>query len=326
MHIWQELQSLNKPFSVLAPMEEVSDDAFRSLLCEIGRPDIFFTEFTSVEGMQSAGRDHVIHRLKMSPTQSPVIAQIWGTTPEFFEQTARDIVSIGGFAGIDINMGCPVKKIIKGGACGGLIQNPILATEIYMATLRGAGKLPVSIKTRIGFSTLATESWIGHLLDTCKPAALTVHGRTVKEESKVPVHLEELAKINALRQQFSPDTTIIANGDIDSVNAGKKLCTELGFDGYMIGRGVFHNPWVFDSNTNPATKTIEQKLNILLHHTRLFVQTWGTSKNFAILRRFFKIYASGFEGATILRVALMECKSEAKVQTVITHFLKNQIV
>jgi tRNA-dihydrouridine synthase len=317
MHIWQELAARLRPFSVLAPMEEVTDSAFRSLLVEIGRPDIFFTEFTSVEGMQSRGREHVIHRLTAHPAESPLIAQIWGTTPEFFEQTAREIVQMGYFAGIDINMGCPVKKIIKGGGCGGLIRNPQLATQIYHATTKGASTLPVSIKTRIGFSGIETESWVGHLLATCSPAALTIHGRTIKEESKVPVHPEELAKVPILRDRLSPHTVLIANGDIGSVPDGQTLCKEMGFDGYMIGRGVFHNPWVFDPAVDPATKSPHEKLALLLRHTELFCQQWESAKNFAILRRFFKIYASGFDGASDLRVQLMECTNQQEVTRVV---------
>ena len=144
---WQQLQ---KPFTVLAPMEEVTDTVFRRVVAQCGRPDVFFSEFTSVEGLCSQGREAVVRRLHFTAEERPLVAQVWGLEPRNFFESARLIKQLG-FDGIDINMGCPVPKIIKGGSCGALIEAPALAQELVAAAKEGAGGLPVSVKTRLGF-------------------------------------------------------------------------------------------------------------------------------------------------------------------------------
>jgi tRNA-dihydrouridine synthase len=316
MSFWDELP---RHFSVLAPMEEVTDTAFRQVLCELGRPDVFFTEFTNVDGLTNEkGFVSVSQRLRFKPFEKPVVAQLWGTDPHKFTQAAQ-IVAKMGFDGIDINMGCPVKKIMKKGACGALIKTPLLAKQIYEATVAGSNGLPVSIKTRIGFSTLQTEEWIGYMLKEIKPTVLTVHARTVKEESKVANHFEQYELVAQLRDTYSPETKLIANGDILSLTQLKDICSTYGFQGGMIGRGVFHNPQVFTGLDFKDTST-EFKLQTLLKHVELFEAEWSGKKHFAILRRFFKIYATGFDGASELRVQLMETTCSDEVKTVIEKF------
>jgi tRNA-dihydrouridine synthase len=179
--------TLPKPFFVLAPMEDVTDTVFRRVVMKAGRPDVLYTEFTSVEGLNSQGFDKVSHRLKYDEVERPLVAQIWGITPEDYYKSAKIIVEMG-FDGLDINMGCPVKKVIKLGACSALIKNPSLAKEIVLACKEGLNnQIPLSLKTRIGFNTI-DMSWPQFLIDECKPQALIIHARTVKEESKVPAH------------------------------------------------------------------------------------------------------------------------------------------
>jgi tRNA-dihydrouridine synthase len=195
-NIWN---TLPYGFSVLAPMEDVTDTVFRRVIAQASRSDLFFTEFTNVEGMQSEyGRPKVIHRLKFTEIEAPIIAQVWGKTPEDYFKTAEIIANLG-FDGLDINMGCPVKKVIALGCCSALINNHEKAKEIIDATRRGLkSKIPLSVKTRIGMKTIDTENWFNFLLDQ-NLDAITIHARTVKEESKVPNHWEEIAKVMALR-------------------------------------------------------------------------------------------------------------------------------
>ncbi|NJS41075.1 tRNA-dihydrouridine synthase [Candidatus Gracilibacteria bacterium] len=156
MNIWQQLK---KPFFILAPMEDVTDSVFRQVIIRAGRPDLMFTEFTNCDGLNSEGHDSVVHRLKYLPIEKPLIAQIWGKTPKNYYDSARIILNLG-FDGVDINMGCPEKNVIKNGCCSALLKNQSLAQEIIQATREGAqGKIPVSVKTRIGFNTIDTESW-----------------------------------------------------------------------------------------------------------------------------------------------------------------------
>src|SRR5579864_4669644 len=142
-------QKLPRPFTVLAPMDGVTDYVFRQILTEIGKPDVFFTEFTMCDGLLSKGNERVSERLIYTQDQEPVVAQIWGTNPESFYKVAKDLKKRN-FAGIDINMGCPIHVVTKRGACSGLIRTPALAAEIIQATKEGAGGLPVTVKTRIG--------------------------------------------------------------------------------------------------------------------------------------------------------------------------------
>jgi nifR3 family TIM-barrel protein len=328
---WHDLP---KPFLVLAPMEDVTDTVFRRVIAECGRPDVFFTEFTNCEGMQSAGQSRVIHRLKYTESEHPLVAQVWGITPEDYYKTAKLIREMG-FAGIDINMGCPVKKVIKMGACSALIKNPTLAKEIILAVKEGAENMPVSIKTRIGFSSIQTEEWLGFLLRECPVQAITVHGRTVKEESKVPCHWDEIDKVVSMRNEIFGDLEnanrplIIGNGDIQSYQEAHEKADMYRLDGIMIGRGVFKNPWIFDSQMiadsqgnviNKATElpvTPLDRLKILERHVTLWQETWEDQKNFAILKKYFKIYISGYPGSHEFRGSLMETQNTLQVQDLI---------
>ncbi len=301
-------QTLPKPFFVLAPMEEVTDTVFRRIISSCGRPDVMVTEFTSVEGLASEiGRSKVIHRLQYTPEEQPLVAQIWGITPEHYYQAgvyARE----QGFEGLDINMGCPVKKVIKQGACSALIKNPNLVSDIIKAAKEGAQDIPVSVKTRIGFGEIQTEEWIGFLLQH-NLDALTVHGRTVKELSDYPAHWDEIGKAVKLKNQLSPDTVIIGNGDILSYQQGLAMVEQYRVDGIMIGRGVFHNPWIFNPKLDPNDLSTELKVQKLIEHIQLFDQTWGDEKHFAVMKKCFKMYLNNFPGASEIRSKLMQCNT-----------------
>lgn len=303
-------RSLSKPFTALAPMEDVTDTVFRQLVAEWGAPDVFFTEFVNVDGMCSAGREAVIHRLRHTVTERPLVAQIWGLRPENFETAARDIAGMG-FDGIDINMGCPVKKIIKTGACSALIDNPTLAAEMIRATKEGAGDLPVSVKTRIGFRKRCTLEWAGFLLDH-DIAALTVHGRIAKDMSDVPADWDEVGKVVALRNEMGVGTLVIGNGDVESMAQVVDHHRQHGVDGAMVGRGIFHNPFLFAEGASDFEELpFETKATLLRKHVALYRRTWGDDKNFNVMKKFVKVYIRGFEGASHLRGELMEAASYA---------------
>lgn len=308
--------ALPRPFFVLAPMEGATDTCFRRIVGMCGAPDVYFTEFTSVDGMFSPGAREVQQRLRYTQTERPLIAQIWGIDPALYEKAAEHIVQLG-FDGIDINMGCPERSVVKRGACSALVKNPALASRIIKATQKSvAGRIPVSIKIRIGFDDVVFEDWVPHLLQH-KPAALTVHYRTTRELSEVPAHWEYATRIRELRDIHSPDTIIIGNGDVKSKNEGKEKAAEHGLDGIMIGRGVFHNPYVFDESVDWTAKTKREKLQLLKAHVDLFEATWGNTKHFATLKRFVKIYVGGFEASAALRDEMMKTNTLDELQTII---------
>ncbi|MEX0598296.1 MAG: tRNA-dihydrouridine synthase, partial [Candidatus Paceibacterota bacterium] len=137
--------------------------------------------------------------------------------------------------------------------------------------------------------------------------ALTVHGRTVKELSDYPTHWDEIGKAVKLKNQISPETIIIGNGDILSYQQGLEMVEKYQVDGIMIGRGVFHNPWIFNPIIDPKSISIETKVNKLIQHIQLFQQTWGDEKNFAVMKKCFKMYLNNFPGASEIRSQLMSC-------------------
>jgi len=317
-NFWNELK---RPIYILAPMEDVTDTVLRQVIARCGKPAVFFTEFTNVEGMFSKGERHVVQRLRYTEAERPLVAQIWGTRPENFYKAAKKLIDMG-FDGIDLNMGCPASGVMQKGACSGLINNRPLAKEIIDATKEGAaGVIPVSIKTRLGFRAI-DFSWIAFVLEQ-NPAVLTVHARTVSEMSKVPAHWDRLKTVVEMRNAMNSSTLIIGNGDIKSLGDAQQKVAEAGADGAMIGRGIFENPFLFSGNITLSDKTPQEKMQLLLDHMHLWIDAWGESKHFPILRKFFKVYANGFPGAQDLRMQLMETQSPAETEQIVAAFLQS---
>lgn len=329
MNFWDKLKSnLNRPITSLAPMEDVTDTVFRRVVKKCGRPDVFFTEFTNCDGVQSVGQAKVIERLKYKNKEKPIVAQIWGAKPENYYETAKLVAELG-FDGVDINMGCPVKNVVKSGACSALIKNPQLAKEIIEATRRGVnGKIPVSVKTRLGFNKVQLEDWIGFLLKDCKVEYLTVHGRTVSELTKVPCHFDELAKVVELKNKINKNALIFGNGDIVSYQQGIKIAKETGLDGFMIGRGIFQNPWIFNkdipvmAHCNAPDVTVKERIKLLKYHVKLFKKEWKSKKDVVVLKKFFKMYINGFPNASELRSKLMAVKNYKELDWAIKNLEK----
>lgn len=305
-------RGLSKPFFVLAPMEDVTDFVFREIVAEIARPDVFFTEFTSADGLISNGYEATVQRLKYSENQRPIVAQIWGTNPESLYKAAKLVTELK-FDGIDINMGCPADTVVKRGAGAALIKNHNLTKEIIDAVKNGANGLPVSIKTRIGFDRIVTGRWISFLLEQ-KIDALTVHGRIALQMSREEANWKEISHAVLIRNVVSPETILIGNGDITSYSQALEAHKEYGIDGVMIGRGIFHNPWVFEKTQEVNLRDKKDRIELLMKHLKLFIKTWGDGKNFEVMKKFFKIYIKDFDGANQLRQSLMETKNISQVE------------
>jgi nifR3 family TIM-barrel protein len=305
-------EKLPKPFLTLAPMEGVTDTVFRQQIIKLGRPDVVYTEFTNVHGMCSEGFEKVAERLQFSKSERPIVAQIWGTEPEMFYRGAEKIAQMQ-FDGIDINFGCPVREVIKTGACAAMISEDFgireRVKEIIRAVQEG-GKLPVSVKTRIGNKRVITEDWIGFLLEQ-KLAAITVHGRLAAQMSKYPADWGEVGKAVQVRNRMKSPTLIIGNGDVDSRTQAENLAKEYGTDGIMIGRGVFKNPAIFAQDGREMTEA--ERLQILVEHAEKFEQRWGGKRPFAEMRKNIKMYVSGFAKAAELRQKLMQAESAAEL-------------
>lgn len=293
-------------------MEAVTDTVFRHVVARAAAPDLFFTEFTNATGWVHAGEKAVRGRLYKTDDEHPIIAQIWGGEVDDMSQLAAHCRDLG-YDAIDINMGCPAKSAIKSGGSA-LIRNPELAARAIEAA-KTAG-LPVSVKTRLGYTKIDEwRDWLTHLFRQ-DIVNLTIHLRTKKEMSKVPAHYELIAEIKKLRDEIAPHTLLTINGDVRDRAHGLELVEQFGFDGVMIGRGIFHNPFAFEHE--PREHTREELLDLLRLQLDLYDQYQPElSRPFDTLKRFFKIYVRDFEGAAELRDQLMHTKSTDEVRAIL---------
>jgi len=338
---------LKRPIFCLAPMADVTDCAFRKIIAKYGKPDIFWTEFVSADGLaHPIARKKLLIDLKFSKNEHPIVAQIFGAKPENIKRASALCRKLG-FDGIDINMGCPDRSIERQSSGAALIKNPKLAREIIRAAKEGGGGLPISVKTRTGYNKNEIGIWIRELLSE-DLAALIVHLRTRKEMSDVPAHWELMLEIIKLRDKISPQTLIVGNGDVESIADAREKCEKFGCDGIMLGRAIFGNPWLFEKKEKVLKKSlgrsgddgqrkfsaenfrafreklfpdVREKLKVMVEHTKLFEKMLGRYKNFAVMKKHFKAYENGFDGAKELRVKLMETENAKQVEKIINDFL-----
>ena len=324
--------TLPRPFFALAPMADVTDAAFRRIIAKYSKqqtvrhPGVeqfaMWTEFVSADGLVRApeeGRKKLLADLMYDESERPIVAQLFSGKPEMMEKAATLARELG-FDGVDINMGCPDRAIEKQGAGAAHIKDPKLAQEIILAAKQGARELPVSVKTRLGYNKDELEEWLPALLETGL-AAVTIHARTRKEMSKVPARWNRIARAVEIRNEFprgdaSRKTLIIGNGDIESIGDARRKVAESGADGAMLGRAIFGNPWLFSEHVPTTT----EKLEALVEHTKLFEELLP-HKSFALMKKYYKAYVTGFNGALELRRKLMETENAEDVSSVVEESL-----
>ncbi|MES2135044.1 MAG: tRNA-dihydrouridine synthase [Patescibacteria group bacterium] len=330
---------LPKPFLVLAPMADVTDPAFRRIIAKYsklsgnsvqppevaqkGGPDVIWTEFVSADGLVRApeeGKKKLLADLIYSEAERPIVAQFFTGNPEHMEKTAELARELG-FDGIDINMGCPDKSIEKQKAGAAMMKDPARAKAVIEGAIRGGGGLPVSVKTRIGYNKNELDTWLPHLLET-SVSAITIHARTRKEMSKVPARWEEVAHAVTIRNRINPNVFILGNGDIVDVEDARAKIEESGADGAMLGRAIFGNPWLFSNgrHTMSAIST-EERLRVMVEHTKLYEELLP-HKSFAIMKKHYKAYVNGFDGAAELRGELMNALDATGVEQAVEAFLR----
>ena len=339
MSFWHELE---KPFFVLAPLADVTDAPFRRMIAKysahkrangtVGGPDVMFTEFVSADGLIRAtegGKEKLMADLIYSEEERPIVAQLFSSNEEYMEKAAKLCRELG-FDGIDINMGCPDRSIEKQGAGAAMMKNPESAKAIIRAAKRGAGDLPVSVKTRIGYSQDELEEWLPVLLSE-KPAALTIHCRTRKEMSKVPARWEQVMRAVEIRDEVHGETwqkdyenerptLILGNGDVADMEDARAKARNSGADGIMLGRAVFGNPWLFHPEKDLSSVSLEERLTVMLEHTKLFIKLLPF-KNFSVMKKHYKAYITGFDGAKELRVKLMMAENGDEVALLVEKYL-----
>ncbi|MBP6912020.1 MAG: tRNA-dihydrouridine synthase [Candidatus Pacebacteria bacterium] len=360
-HFWKQLPS---PFFALAPMSDVTDAPFRQLIAQYSRhgkpgggPHVFWTEFVSADGLASRGREALKIDLQYTEQERPIVVQLFSSQPEKMREASRLCAELD-FDGIDINMGCPDKSIEKQGCGAAMINTPEIAGQIIQAVKDGisdAGKkIPVSVKTRIGYSKIETETWIPFLLQQ-GIAALSVHARTRKQLSLVPADWSHIRRVVEIRDSMKVDTLIIGNGDVTSLQDGYQKAKETGCDGVMVGRAIFGNPWFFDEQRSSSHNavfhipilsyivpkkiirilvgnkrysksivSVKERLRVLVEHCQLFESILGNVKSFSVMKKHFKAYTHGFKGAKELRISLMQCDSAGEVKKTIRVFISER--
>jgi nifR3 family TIM-barrel protein len=315
-NFWREQP---RPLFVLAPMVGVTDAAFRRMFAQYGKPAAMWTEFVSVDGLCSRGRDSLLGELQFTDAERPMVAQLYGADPANFKEAARFVAGLG-FDAIDINMGCPARDVEKHGAGSALIRDPALARRVVEAAKEGAGGLPVSVKTRIGYRVNEIETWLPQLM-AAGPEAVIFHARTRNEMSKVPARWKVVARAVELAREIEPDAPrrplILGNGDVKSLAEAQARVAETGCDGVMIGRGSFGNPWFFNRAVNRDDLPRETVLDVMLEHTALFLELFGETKRFEVMKKHYKAYVGGFEGAPQTRARLMAARDYAEVAEIV---------
>lgn len=316
-------EKLGKPFFVLAPMANVTDAVFRRIIAKYGNPDVMWTEFVSADGLcHPKGREALLRDLSYTEGERPIVAQLFTSYPEKMFEASKLVAELG-FDGIDINMGCPDKNVMKQGAGATLMKDPKLAQDIIRSAQEGIKasekQIPLSVKTRLGYNEDNLEAWLPNLLEM-KPAVITIHARTKKEMSKVPAKWDRIKR--AVEIAKGSGTLIIGNGDVVDIQDARQKGEETGVDGVMLGRAVFGNPWLFDEQKKNVT--VEEKLLAVVEHTKLFETVWGETKSFELMKKHYQAYVNNFPEAKELRMQMMLCHTAGEIETVITAFLNSQ--
>lgn len=298
-------------------MEGVTDTVFRQVLSQIGKPDLFFTEFLNVEGFCSKGKQKVSHRLMFREVERPIVFQLWGNVPEYYAKTIQEIKSLRP-DGIDINMGCSVRDVLAGGRGSALINDKVLAGEIIQAVKESAGEIPVSVKTRIGFEKIDTGEWIGFLLEK-KLDLITVHGRLSEEGYSTPSRWDEIAKCVKLRNAISPNTIVLGNGDVKNRKQAEEYIKKYNVDGVLIGRAILNNPWLFSEEKKKQGGKIskEERFAILLKHLEIFEKEKSEIEKINSQNKYIKAYINNFDTASKLRATLMSSSSLQEIRDII---------
>ncbi len=314
---------LKRPIVALAPIANVTDAAFRRVVAKHSKPygpDVMYTEFVSADGLflsDEKGRNILMRDLLFTESERPIVAQFFTGSPDMMERASSLALELG-FDGVDINMGCPDRSVLKQGAGATLIKNPERARELIRSAWKGTqGKIPVSVKTRIGYNKNEIEEWLPVLLKE-RPATITLHLRSMKEMSKVPAHWEVMGRAVEIRDNLKSKTMLLGNGDIKTMEEATTNAKESGADGVMVGRGIFGNPWFFSERTI----SVEEKLRTLTEHTKLFEKLLGDVKSFAIMKKHFKAYMTGFDGAKELRAKLMEAHNTKEVEQIVVAYMR----
>ena len=308
------------PIVALAPMDGYTDSAYRQIGKILEPRCIVFCEFVSADGISRAPKK-MKEIVQYNPAvERPYVVQMFGKNPQAFAEAAKFLQDFG-VDGIDINYGCPAKKVVGSGHGSDLIRNPCLAADI-VAAVKKAVSIPVSTKTRLGWEGSETLiPFIGDLLSAGSDM-ITIHGRTVKQQYSGEA---DWGPIYALKDAY-PEAVILGNGDIRS---GADAKAKLGnLDGVMIGRGSFGNPWILHEvyaalyNEASTPPTPEEKGAIIRKHAELLIETKGQRRAMLEFRKHLLSFTRGFAGARDLRAQMTSIEKIEDVESVVQQIVQ----
>lgn len=364
MNFWH---TLPKPIIGLAPMDGVTDASFRFITAKHGRPDVMLTEFVNIQSAPYAP-ELLLRDFTYSEIERPVVAQIYGKTPELFYKVAH-IVGALGFDGLDINMGCPAKKVAAAGCGAALIREPELARAIIRATRRGLQDwydgqslkaigirpsaieaftaanlrrtgvdcgidrrlLPLSIKTRIGYDRIVIQEWLSTLLEE-RPAAITLHGRTLKQGYKGSADWDAIAQAAEIAK--GSGTLLLGNGDLRDLVDVHRRVRNTQVDGVLIGQAAEGNPWLFAGKEYvklalrgigtvkaPPAVSVADRFNVMLEHSRHY-QQFVQNHCFFGMRKNLLWYCRDLSGAEELRSQMKHVCNADDVEAALESFIR----
>lgn len=299
-----------KPIIGLSPMDGYTDSAFRRV-CKLVNPEIItFTEFISSDGLHHS-KERLKKKFCFHEEEKPLIAQIFGKQIETFIKAAQILEELG-FSGIDLNMGCPAKNVIKSEHGMALRKNWDLAFKLIEAVATNTN-LPVSVKTRLGWNDAA--DLISFSLGAVNAGAnlLIIHGRTFKEPYKVPAHLEPIYELKK-----AVSVPVIGNGGILNLEDGVQKLGNL--DGFLIGQASLGNPWVFAAKEN-IPQNFAAKIPVIKSHARFLIETKGLERGTKEIRKFLLLYTRDFYQAKEYRKKITEVASLEEIYAILDEML-----
>ncbi|MFH0750054.1 MAG: tRNA-dihydrouridine synthase family protein [Candidatus Gottesmanbacteria bacterium] len=303
--------TLKQPIIGLSPMDGITDPAFRAIVDDIGHPTVLYTEFVSADGLcrnQRLLRTFTIHK-----TNTPLIGQLFGSNPDTMAEAAAILLEKTNVMGIDINMGCPNRRVAQHGAGAALIQKPDAAQKLILCVrevIQKSGKsIGLSVKTRIGYDSIITTEWISILLET-PIDAIALHGRTLKQQYTGTANWDEIKIASDLAGK--KHVLLLGNGDITSYTDAINKVSQYSPDGVLIGRSSLGNPWVFTGHTS----TLDERIEAAIQHCRYF-ESLTPEANPLSLRKHLAWYMKSFAHASDIRSQLMRITTTTEAMKIL---------
>lgn len=317
-----KIGNLDFPVPVfLAPMAGVTDTPYRILAHEMGCP-LSFAEMVSALGINFRN-DKTLEMLKAVPEEGPIALQLFGCQPESVARAAEYVESLGLFAVIDFNMGCPAPKVVKNGSGSALLKD-LPKAEAVLKALRRATKLPVTVKMRLGWDKdRTTAQELARIAEAAGVDAIAVHGRTREEYYSGHADWEAIAKVKQ-----SVRIPVIANGDVRTCSDLKRIMEITGADGVMIGRGAQGNPWIFArlshyyrTGEELPPPTLTQRAHIVLRHLDMLIRFKGDYIGIREMRKHATWYTRGLPGGAVMRNAFNNACTREEFSAIVDEFL-----